>query len=157
MHPRSGTAWAVNSKTLVRAGFRIFWAPRVALGPPIAAVGYNQTTTYTASTDNNNTPAGSLPNPFPTGASSSRLAIHRDAEGKLALNVRRELFYVERCRVRIHQRKRRPGVAAPVIVCRQHQYIDALYPQLPGLGSALAQSVANLFTVARFEMTVAST
>src|SRR5260370_34156019 len=65
--PRFGLAYSLNSKTVIRAGYGIFWAPQFALGSPIATVGYNQTTTYIASTDNNLTPANSLSNPFPSG------------------------------------------------------------------------------------------
>ena len=50
---------------MIRAGYGIFFAPQFALGSPVATVGYNQTTPYIASTDNNNTSAGSLSNPFP--------------------------------------------------------------------------------------------
>jgi hypothetical protein len=65
--PRVGLAYTLNSKTVVRAGYGIFFAPQYALGSPIATVGYNQTTTYIASTDGNTTPDHTLTNPFPTG------------------------------------------------------------------------------------------
>ena len=65
--PRVGAAYQLNSKTVLRAGYGIFFAPQFALGSPIATVGYNQTTTYIASTNNNQTPAGSLTNPYPSG------------------------------------------------------------------------------------------
>lgn len=65
--PRIGFAYQLDAKTVLRGGYGIFWAPQFALGAPIATVGYNQTTTYIASTNNNVTPANSLSNPFPTG------------------------------------------------------------------------------------------
>ncbi len=65
--PRFGVAYQLTPKTVLRAGYGIFWAPQFALGSPIATVGYNQTTPYIASTDNNVTPANSLSNPFPSG------------------------------------------------------------------------------------------
>src|SRR5260370_1491687 len=65
--PRFGVAYQLTPKTVLRAGYGIFWAPQFALGSPIATVGYNQTTPYIASTDNNVTPANSLTNPFPSG------------------------------------------------------------------------------------------
>jgi hypothetical protein len=65
--PRAGLAYTLNSKTVVRAGFGVFFAPQFALGSPIATVGYNQTTSYIASTNGNATPDHTLTNPFPTG------------------------------------------------------------------------------------------
>ncbi len=65
--PRFGVAYQVNEKTVVRAGYGIFFAPQFALGAPIATVGFNQATSYIASTNNNFTPANSLTNPYPTG------------------------------------------------------------------------------------------
>jgi len=65
--PRIGAAYQVNQKTVIRAGYGIFFAPQFALGGPIATVGYNQTTGYVASNDSNVTPANSLSNPFPAG------------------------------------------------------------------------------------------
>lgn len=65
--PRLGVAYQLAPKTVIRAGYGVFFAPQFALGSPIATVGYNQTTAYNASTDSNATPAGSLSNPFPGG------------------------------------------------------------------------------------------
>jgi len=65
--PRVGLAYQLAPKTVIRAGFGVFFAPQFALGSPIATVGYNQATSYIASTDNNATPASSLSNPFPSG------------------------------------------------------------------------------------------
>src|ERR1035438_7340794 len=52
MGPRFGFAYKLDSKTVVRGGYGIFWAPQFALGSPIATVGYNQTTSPNASVDN---------------------------------------------------------------------------------------------------------
>ncbi len=60
-------AYQLAPKTVIRAGYGVFFAPQFALGSPVATVGYNQTTAYNASTDGNATPAGSLSNPFPGG------------------------------------------------------------------------------------------
>jgi hypothetical protein len=63
--PRAGFAYAINSKTSVRGGYGLFWAPfSFNLYAP---VGYTQSTPYVASTDGNATPANSLSNPFPNG------------------------------------------------------------------------------------------
>jgi hypothetical protein len=65
--PRAGVAYQVNSKTVIRGGYGIFWAPQFALGSPLATPGYSATTSYIASTNGNLTPAGILSNPFPAG------------------------------------------------------------------------------------------
>ena len=63
--PRAGFAYSFNSKTSIRGGYGLFWAPfSFTLFSPI---GYTQSTPYVASNDNNATPAGSLTNPFPGG------------------------------------------------------------------------------------------
>lgn len=65
--PRLGAAWQVTDKTVVRAGYGIFWAPQFAIGNPIPTPGYNAQTNYVATTNGYQTPAGSLTNPFPGG------------------------------------------------------------------------------------------
>lgn len=60
--PRIGLAWQLNDKTVVRGGYGIFWAPQIALGGPLATLGYANNTQYTglSATD-------ILTNPFPQG------------------------------------------------------------------------------------------
>src|SRR5262249_7038380 len=65
--PRVGFAWQMNSKTTVRAGYGLYWAPQFAIGTPYNPPGFTATTTYVASNDGNATPANTLTNPFPTG------------------------------------------------------------------------------------------
>jgi hypothetical protein len=63
--PRVGFAYALNSKTSIRGGYGLLWAPySFSLFTPI---GYSNATPYVASTNNNVSPANSLSNPFPTG------------------------------------------------------------------------------------------
>jgi hypothetical protein len=63
--PRAGLAYAINSKTSIRGGYGLLWAPfTFTLFTPI---GYNNATPYVASTNNNVSPANTLSNPFPTG------------------------------------------------------------------------------------------
>lgn len=68
--PRGGFAWSLDSLTVVRGGWGLFWAPTQFPGTTEAALGargYSAATTYLASTDGNLTPAGKLSNPFPAG------------------------------------------------------------------------------------------
>lgn len=65
--PRVGVAWQMNSKTALRGGYGLFWAPQIAIGTPYNPPGYTSTTSYVASTDGNATPSNFLNNPFPTG------------------------------------------------------------------------------------------
>ena len=63
--PRLGFAYAANSKTTIRGGYGLLWAPfPFSLFTPI---GYNNATPYVASNNNNISPANTLSNPFPTG------------------------------------------------------------------------------------------
>ncbi len=67
--PRIGFAYAANSKTIIRGGWGMFYAPIRFADDASLALGYTQTTTYVASNNGNSTPAGSLSNPFPNGIS----------------------------------------------------------------------------------------
>lgn len=63
--PRGGFAYQLNTKTTIRGGYGMFWAP-ISYGFQ-NTLGYSQTTSYLASVDGNFTPAGSISNPFPNG------------------------------------------------------------------------------------------
>lgn len=65
--PRVGMAYQLNSKTTVRAGWGIFYAPIVFGLDTTESPGYTQATTFVASNNGNQTPANSLSNPFPGG------------------------------------------------------------------------------------------
>ena len=65
--PRVGLAYQWDTKTTIRAGYGIFYAPQFAIGAPISPPGYTSETTYIATNDGYVTPAGSLSNPFPSG------------------------------------------------------------------------------------------
>lgn len=156
--PRAGVAYSLDSKTVIRGGFGIFWAPQFALGSPIATVGYNQTTTYIASTDNNNTPANSLSNPFPSGilqpAGNSLGTLTGIGSTFSLVDPHARSPYVEQFSLDV-QRQLPFGIALEVgYVGSRSRHLtlgaanlneNALYPQLLGLGSALTQSVANPF------------
>ena len=63
--PRLGAAYQLASRTVVRGGYGILYAP--IRYDPISglAPGYAQANSYVASTDNDQTPAHTLSNPFP--------------------------------------------------------------------------------------------
>jgi hypothetical protein len=65
--PRVGAAYQLNSKTILRGGYGIFYAPQIALGAPISTLGYSATTSYTGSVNSAGTPTPTLSNPFPSG------------------------------------------------------------------------------------------
>ena len=65
--PRVGVAYQLNTKTILRGGYGIFWAPQIALGAPINTLGYAATTTYTGSVNSAGQPVSTLANPFPGG------------------------------------------------------------------------------------------
>jgi hypothetical protein len=62
---RIGLAYAADSKTVIRGGYGIFWAPTFFNFQN--AIGYSQATSIVASTDNNVTPAATISNPYPNG------------------------------------------------------------------------------------------
>lgn len=152
--PRLGFAYALNSKTAIRGGAGIFWAPL-----PFSyqsTLGYSQSTPIVASFDNNFTPAARLENPYPTGllpingnAAGGLTGIgqsisvpDRDARsgyvGQYSFDIQRQLpsslvlsaGYIGSRSMRLAQDGRN---------------INQLDPSLLVLGSALNQSVPNPF------------
>ncbi|WP_263417481.1 TonB-dependent receptor [Terriglobus albidus] len=65
--PRIGLVYSLDQKTVVRAGYGVFYAPIYYSTSASLAPGYVSTTSYVASNDSNNTPANSLANPYPNG------------------------------------------------------------------------------------------
>jgi len=65
--PRVGLVYALDDKSVVRAGYGIFYAPIYYSTSASLAPGYVATTSYVASNNSNNTPANSLSNPYPNG------------------------------------------------------------------------------------------
>jgi len=64
--PRAGAAYQLDSKTTLRGGIGIFYAPTVfSYGD--SSPGYTQSNNYVASQDGGQTPAHILTNPFPAG------------------------------------------------------------------------------------------
>jgi len=67
LSPRIGAAYQLNSKTTIRGGFGIFWAPNLAFNSPYLSEGYNATTSPLNSNDGGKTPAINLSDPFVAG------------------------------------------------------------------------------------------
>lgn len=65
--PRIGAAYAVNSKTTLRGGYGVFYAPTRYAADGTLAPGYTLLTPYVASNDGGFTPAATLSNPVPSG------------------------------------------------------------------------------------------
>jgi hypothetical protein len=63
--PRFGAAYQLNSKTTIRGGWGMFWAPSFGLGSPFNSEGITATTQPNA--DVGGIPQISLSNPFPNG------------------------------------------------------------------------------------------
>ncbi len=156
--PRVGLAYQVDSKTVIRGGYGIFWAPQFALGAPIATPGYNAETSYIATTNNFQTPAGTLTNPFPQGIAQPVGNSLGPATGNgqtISLvdpNARSPMIQQYSIDV---QRELPGGVAFEVGYVGSHSThltmataninINALNPALLSEGTALTQSVTNPF------------
>ncbi len=63
--PRIGVSLQLNSKTVLRGGYGLFYGASTQTGE--TRNGFSVSTPYVASNDGGNTPANSLRNPFPTG------------------------------------------------------------------------------------------
>ena len=156
--PRFGFAYQLNSKTVVRGGYGIFWAPQFALGAPIATVGFNQTTSYIATTNNFQMPANSLSNPFPNGilqpAGMSAGALTGIGQSISLVDPTARSPYMQQFSFDV-QRQLPFNIATEVgFIGSKSSHLtlgtptineDALAPSLLSLGSALTQSVANPF------------
>ncbi len=158
MGPRAGFAYKLDSKTVVRGGYGIFWAPQFAIGSPIATVGYNQTTSPNASVDNNQTPALSLTNPFTSGilqpVGNSLGASTGIGQSFSLVDPTAKSPYVQQYSFDI-QRELPGGVASEIgFVGSKSSHLttatpsineNALNPALLSMGTALTQAVANPF------------
>ncbi|MBI4875402.1 MAG: TonB-dependent receptor [Acidobacteria bacterium] len=64
IQPRAGAAYQLNSRTVLRGGYGIFYTNSVSNGNEH---GYSLSTPYVATLDSGRTPANNLSNPFPSG------------------------------------------------------------------------------------------
>ena len=62
--PRIGAAYQINSKTVLRGGWAIFYLAPTDSG---LTSGFSQNTPYVATQDSGRTPFNTITNPFPTG------------------------------------------------------------------------------------------
>jgi hypothetical protein len=60
--PRVGAAYQLNSKTVLRGGYGLFWAPQIYLGGPLGTPGYANVTDITGKSTTD-----VMTNPFPAG------------------------------------------------------------------------------------------
>lgn len=67
LSPRFGVAYQLNSKTAIRGGYGIYWAPSFAYSNPYFPEGYTATTQPLTTTDGGRTPATSLATIFGAG------------------------------------------------------------------------------------------
>jgi len=65
--PRLGLAYAMNPRTVIRAGYGIFFDPLGVTRQHVNQTGFNRNTDFVASLDNGQTYISNLTNPFPTG------------------------------------------------------------------------------------------
>ena len=150
---RAGFAYSVDSKTVIRGGYGIFWVPTFFNFQN--AIGYSQTTSLVASTNGNFTPSASLANPYPSGL----LQPTGNALGGLsgigqAITVfnqgTQSAGYVQQYSLEM-QREVPAGFVITVGALGSHslhllesgQNIDQLNPSYFSLGSSLTQSVPN--------------
>ena len=162
LSPRLGAAYSLNTKTTIRGGYGIFWAPTIALNSPYLPEGYNATTSPLATLDGGKTPAINLSNPFPNGLVQPQGNSRGDQTGlgiglsiidpnakstwieQFSVDVQRELPY-------------NMGIMVGYVGSRSHNLvlgtpslnINQLEPQYASLGvAALSTSVTNPYYMA---------
>jgi hypothetical protein len=86
--PRMALAYSITPKTVLRAGYGIFYAPLGAVYMDVNQTGFARDTNYIASLDNGLTFIGSLENPFPNGFLQPL-----GADGGLATNMGQSVSY----------------------------------------------------------------
>ena len=159
--PRVGAAYQVTSKTTLRAGWGMFYAPTFFGVDATTAPGYVQTTTYVASNNGNQTPANSLSNPFPSGviqpAGNSLGALTSIGSTFAYVDPNRTSGIVHQFSADLQQ-ELPSGIALEVGYIGSRSYhllgtstgatalsINQLAPQYLSLGSGLTKSVPNPF------------
>jgi len=162
--PRGGVAYQLNSKTVIRGGYGIFWAPQIYLGGPFGAIGYTNNTDYKGLSysnliANNGTNTNPLYNPFPTGLNQpigNTLGTSAGiGQGFSIVDPNTKAPMIQQYSVDV-QRELGGGFALEVGYVASHSThltlgnpninIDALNPSLLSMGNtALTAQVANPF------------
>ncbi len=156
--PRIGAAYQLDSKTTVRGGYGLMWAPFYFAS--FTPLGYTNSTSYIASTNGNLSPSGSLSNPFPAGILQPSGSALGAATG-LGANQTITFFDPTAHSTRIHQysidiQRELPGgfvVAVGYSGSVTHNLlqgtpvinINQLPDQYLSMGSALTKQVPNPF------------
>lgn len=153
--PRFGFAYSVDNKTVVRGGYGIFWAPTFFSFQN--AIGYSQTTTINASTNNNFTPNVTLANPYPNGllqpTGNSLGLLSGVGQGITVYDPRTESAgYVQQYSLEV-QRQAPAGFVLTVGALGSHALhllvsgdnVNQLNPASVGLAQTLPSSVPNPF------------
>jgi trimeric autotransporter adhesin len=161
LSPRFGLAYQLNSKTTVRGGWGMFWAPVLSFSNPYTPEGATATTTPLASSDGFNTPLIQLANPFPGGLTRPAGTSNGDATG-LGINLlifdrNAKSTYIQQFSLDVQREL--PGsiaVSAAYVGSRTYRLmlgtpdlnINQLEPKYLSLGTAaLSQSVNNPYFV----------
>jgi hypothetical protein len=164
--PRVGVAYALNSKTVIRGGYGLFWAPQLYLGGPLATPGYANTTDITGLSTTN-----VMTNPFPAGLLAP---LGNSQGGAVGVGTSIQLVDPQTKSPRVHQysvdvqRELRGGMAVEIGYVGSHSdhltlgqptvNIDALNPSYLSMGAtALNAPVANPFAVVTASSTVPTT
>jgi outer membrane receptor protein involved in Fe transport len=152
--PRAGLAYQLNSRTVARAGYGMFYVPMVVFAT--GSLGFNTSTPWVASVDGGLTPSNYLSNPFPQGfnlPTDARNPLANIGQG-LSGYVRNEpVGYTQQWNVSV-QRDLGLGITTDVTYMgnkgKNLQWgsgieENALDPQYLALGNALNDLVPNPF------------
>lgn len=162
--PRIGAAYQLTPKTVVRGGYAVLYAP--VRYDPVAALapGYTQANSYVASSNNNQTPANNLSNPFPAGlqkpaGNSAGLLtgvgnsvttydqnFHAPRVQQFSVDIERDLpgqIAIDVAYIGTRSKNLSPSPSGSIAV-----NINQLHPANFSLGAGLGDQVANPYYVA---------
>ena len=154
--PRSGFAYSLTSKTVLRGGYGIFWSGTTDIGAGTnAAPGFSATTTFVSSLDNM-TPLNVLRNPFPdpllSPIGSSQGLATLVGQGVSFTNTARRIPYTQQYSLGL-QRQIGAGTLIEaayvgnrgIALANSNVALNQLPDNLLAMGSALLDQVTNPF------------